>query len=134
MIDGLHTMIYSSDAERTRAFLKDVLGLSSVDAGQGWLIFALPPAEMGVHPAAGAAGGEHSLPAGTHELSLMCDDIVATVAELERKGAKMACGVSDQGWGLVAMIQVPGAGQLRVYQPRHPRAHGAEPVAKSGRH
>jgi hypothetical protein len=93
-----------------RAFLSDVLGLSSVDAGGGWLIFALPPAELAVHPADGPP---------RHELYLMCDDIEATLAELRGKGVEVAREVSDQGWGLLAAIVLPDGTEFPIYQPRH---------------
>ena len=90
MITGIHAIVFSPDAEKVRAFFADMLGLTSADAGGGWLIFALPPAELAVHPADGD---------GRHELYLMCDDIHATLAELRGKGVEVARGVSDQGWG-----------------------------------
>jgi catechol 2,3-dioxygenase-like lactoylglutathione lyase family enzyme len=111
MIGGAHLMLFSRDAEATRAHLRDVLGLRSVDAGGGWLIFALPPAELGVHP---TDGEPH------HELYLMCDDIDATVAELEAKGAELDGPVSDEGFGRVTHLRVPGIERLGIYQPHHP--------------
>ena len=111
MITGVHAIVFSQEAEQVRAFLKDVLGLSSVDAGGGWLIFALPPAELAVHPADGD---------GRHELYLMCDDIHATLAELRGKGVEVARDVSDQGWGLLAAIRLPDGSEFPIYQPRHP--------------
>jgi predicted enzyme related to lactoylglutathione lyase len=111
MITGVHAIVFSPDAERVRAFLADVLDLPSVDAGGGWLIFALPPAELAVHPAEGA---------GHHELYLICDDIHATLAELRANGAEVARDVSDQGWGLLAAIRLPDGGEFPIYQPRHP--------------
>jgi len=113
VITGVHALLYSPDAERVRTFLSDVVGLSSVDAGDGWLIFALPPAELGVHPTDGPV---------SHELYLLCDDIEKTVAELTGKGVEFAGPVSDQGWGLVARAKLPGGGELPIYQPRHPTA------------
>jgi predicted enzyme related to lactoylglutathione lyase len=107
----MHAIVFSSEAEQVRAFFKDVLGLSSVDAGGGWLIFALPPAELAVHPADGDT---------RHELYLMCDDIQATLAELRGRGVEVAKDVTDQGWGLLAAIRLPDGSQLPVYQPRHP--------------
>ena len=111
MITGMHAIMFSREAEKVRGFLADVLGLSAVDAGGGWLIFALPPAELAVHPAAGES---------RHELYLMCDDIQATLAELRGKGAEVARDVSDQGWGLLAAIRLPDGSELPVYEPRHP--------------
>ena len=111
MITGVHAIVFSPEADQVRAFLRDVLGLSSADAGGGWLIFALPPAELAVHPADGAT---------RHELYLMCDDIHATLAELRGKGVEVAKDVADQGWGLLAAIQLPDGSELPIYEPRHP--------------
>lgn len=114
MITGIHAIVFSPEAEKLRAFFADVVGLPSVDAGGGWLIFALPPAELAVHPADGA---------GRHELYLMCDNIQATLAELKGKGAEVARDVSDQGWGLVAAIRLPDGSEFPIYEPRHPSPH-----------
>jgi catechol 2,3-dioxygenase-like lactoylglutathione lyase family enzyme len=111
VITGLHAIVFSPQAQKVRAFLTDVLGLPSVDAGGGWLIFAMPPAELAVHPADGA---------GHHELYLMCDNIDATLAELKGKGVEVAREVSDQGWGLLAGIRLPDGGEFGIYEPRHP--------------
>jgi catechol 2,3-dioxygenase-like lactoylglutathione lyase family enzyme len=110
MITGLHAIVFSPEADKVRAFFADTLGLSSVDAGGGWLIFAMPPAELAVHPADG----------GRHELYLMCDDIQETLAGLRAKGVEVAQEVSDQGWGLLAAIRLPDGGEFPIYQPRHP--------------
>jgi predicted enzyme related to lactoylglutathione lyase len=107
----MHAIVFSPEAEKVRAFFGDVLGLSSVDAGGGWLIFALPPAELAVHPADGDA---------RHELYLMCDSIDATLAELREKGVEVAQGVTDQGWGLLATIRLPDGSEFPIYEPRHP--------------
>jgi catechol 2,3-dioxygenase-like lactoylglutathione lyase family enzyme len=111
LITGAHTVVFSSDAEADRAFFRDKLELESVDAGGGWLIFALPPSELAVHPSDGSTG---------HELYLMCDDIEATVADLEGKGVAFARPVEDQGWGRLTAIVLPGGGELGLYEPRHP--------------
>jgi predicted enzyme related to lactoylglutathione lyase len=111
VITGMHAIVFSPDAEKVRAFFADVLGMASVDAGGGWLIFALPPAELAIHPADGDS---------RHELYLMCDDIDATLAELRSKGAEIAQEVSDQGWGLLAAIRLPDGSEFPIYQPRHP--------------
>ena len=111
MITGMHAIVFSPDAVKVRAFFADVLNLPSVDAGGGWLIFALPPAELAVHPADGD---------GRHELYLMCDDIHTTLAELRAQGVEVARDISDQGWGLVAAIRLPDGEEFPIYQPRHP--------------
>ena len=116
MITGLHAILYSPDAEKVRAFLRYVLGWTPVDAGHGWLIFAAPPAEVAAHP---IEPGEKP----HHELYLMCDDLEKTVAELKAKGVK--CGsVTGARWGSVTSIQLPGGGELGLYQPSHPTALG----------
>jgi predicted enzyme related to lactoylglutathione lyase len=114
VITGVHAIVFSPEAEKVRAFFADVLELPSVDAGGGWLIFALPPAELAVHPADGAT---------RHELYLMCDDIDATLADLRGKGVEVAQDVSDQGWGLLASVRLPDGSEFPLYQPRHPVAH-----------
>ena len=114
MITGAHAIVYSRDADADRAFFRDVLGFPSVDAGGGWLIFALPPAELAAHPA--DAGGRH-------ELYLMCDEIEATVAGLEAKGVEFTRPVSDEGFGLLTSLKLPGGGELGLYEPRHPIPH-----------
>ncbi|MEU2430858.1 VOC family protein [Streptomyces sp. NPDC007861] len=113
MINGAHLIIYSRDAEADRAFLRDVLGYPHVDAGGGWLIFKLPPAEVAVHPVEGAE---------THELYLMCDDVEATVAELTARGVEFTQPVTDAGWGLLTRLRLPGGGEVGMYEPRHARA------------
>lgn len=122
MIVGTHAIIYAEDAERARAFFRDVLGLAWVDAHDGWLIFKLPPAELGIHPAAGAGNAE-AAQSGHHELYLMCDDIEATVAELTAKGVEFTSPVENQGFGLLVRLSVPGAGEIGLYQPRHETAY-----------
>jgi predicted enzyme related to lactoylglutathione lyase len=112
MITGVHGLIYSPAADDVRTFFRDVLEFPSVDAGGGWLIFALPPAELGIHPA----------DANSHELYLMCDDIEATRAQLSAKGVEFTGPVADQGFGRVANIALPGSGELALYEPRHPTA------------
>jgi catechol 2,3-dioxygenase-like lactoylglutathione lyase family enzyme len=116
MIDGAHTIIYSSDAEATRKFFRDVLGFASVDAGQGWLIFALPPGELAAHPSEGDEGQP-----GRAELYLMCDDLKKTMEDLKKKGVEFTSPANDRGWGILTTLKVPGAGQIGLYQPRHPR-------------
>lgn len=111
MITGTHAIIYSQDADGVREFLRDVLELPSVDAGHGWLIFALPPAEIATHP---------TDEAGRHELYLMCDDIHATVAKLRRKGVEFTRPIAEERWGSVTAIALPGGGELGLYEPKHP--------------
>jgi catechol 2,3-dioxygenase-like lactoylglutathione lyase family enzyme len=111
VITGVHAVVFSPAAEQVRAFFADVLGMPGVDAGGGWPVFALPPAELAVHPADGLS---------RHELYLMCDDIHATLAELRGKGAEVVREVSSQGWGLLAAIRLPDGSELPLYQPRHP--------------
>jgi hypothetical protein len=113
VIRGAHVILYSADAEADRAFLRDVVGLASVDSGGGWLIFRLPPSEVAVHPA------ETS---GAAELYLVCDDVDATVADLEGRGVVFDGRVSDQGWGRLATVRLPGGGRLGIYEARHATA------------
>src|SRR5437763_269655 len=112
MITGLHTLLYSKDPEKDRAFFRDVLGFKSIDSGSGWLIFALPPAEMGVHPADGQE---------KHEMYLMCDDVNKTIAELAVKGVQCSA-VQNAGWGLLTSIELPSGAKLGMYEPRHQTA------------
>lgn len=112
MINGVHALIYSRQADGVRSFFRDVLGREAVDAGDGWLIFGLPPAELAVHPTDGA---------GHHELYLMCDDIEETIRELETKGVRCS-PVKDEGWGLMTSVQLPGGEDLGLYEPKHPVA------------
>ncbi len=116
MITGAHTIVFSKDADADRAFFRDVLRLPHVDAGDGWLIFGLAPSEVAVHPAS-----EN----GAHELYLLCDDIDAFVAEMTRQGVAIE-PVTDQRWGLLTKLTLPGGGELRVYQPRHARPQTTE--------
>jgi hypothetical protein len=108
-ITGVHALLYSPEAEAVRTLLADGLGWSHVDGGEGWLIFALPPAELGVHP------GERA----GHELSLMCDDLAVTMAELADKGVEVRGPPHDEGWGLVVTLVLPGGLELLLYEPRH---------------
>ena len=114
MITGVHATLFTTDADGLRAFFRDVLGFSSVDAGGGWLIFALPPAELAAHP---------SDEGGRHELYLMCDEIEATIEDLESKGVEVARPVSDEGFGLMTSLKLPDGGVLGLYEPRHPTPH-----------
>ena len=114
MITGAHSIVYSSDPDGVRAFFRDVLELPSVDAGRGWLIFALPPAEVAAHPTDGPAH---------HDLYLMCDDIHATVEQLRSKGVEISDALRVERWGLVTAIRLPGGAEIGLYEPRHPTAH-----------
>jgi catechol 2,3-dioxygenase-like lactoylglutathione lyase family enzyme len=124
MIAAVHTVLYAHDADAARAFFRDVLGMDSVDAGDGWLIFALPPAELACHPGAGriAERGE-----GRSELFLMCTDVEATRRALEASGVEFVEPIADQRYGLVTRFLVPGYGAIGLYEPRH-----ASPLAEFG--
>ena len=121
MIVGAHSIIYSKQPAADRAFFRDALGLPSVDVGEGWLIFGLPPAEVAVHP--GSAND-------VHEFYLMCDDVTGFVHGMKERG--IVCGpVLDRGWGLLTEVRLPGGGKLGVYQPRHARPK--TPAARASR-
>ena len=115
MIRGVHTMLYSSEPEALRAFFRDKLGFPATDAGDGWLIFDLPEADLGCHP----ADPEQGAVSGTHNISFYCDDIERTVAELTGRGVEFAGPVEDHGYGLVTHFRVPGGFQIQLYQPRY---------------
>jgi catechol 2,3-dioxygenase-like lactoylglutathione lyase family enzyme len=115
LISGVHAIIYSRDAEADRAFFRDVLGLDSVDSGGGWLIFALPPAELAIHP---------TEEEDDHELYLLCEDIEATAAELERRKVILKRPFDEVAWGRVTRLTLPGGGRIGLYQPKHALAHG----------
>ncbi len=112
MIFGAHVIVYSKDATADRAFLRDILGFASVDAGHGWLIFALPPAEVAVHPAEDT---------DRHELYFMCDDLRAEISALGEKGVRCS-EVQEARWGSVTKIRLPGGSEVGLYQPKHPSA------------
>ena len=112
-ITGAHSIIYSKNANADRVFLRDVLGLPNVDAGEGWLIFALPPAEVAVHP---------SEQNNVHEFYLMTDDLRSLIEAIAKRGVKYT-PPQDLGWGVLAQITLPGGGTVGVYEPRHPRPH-----------
>lgn len=120
-ITGAHVLLYTPEPEALRATLRDLFGWKHVDAGDGWLIFKLPPAELGVHPAEGP-----TYEAGIrHQLSLMCDDITATAQDLRgRKGVEVIGDPVDEGWGITVMLVLPGGVNVMLYQPRHPIATG----------
>jgi catechol 2,3-dioxygenase-like lactoylglutathione lyase family enzyme len=113
VINGAHVIIFSRAPEADRAFFADVLGLPHLDAGAGWLIFRLPPAELALHPADGPQ---------SHELFFMCDDIAATITELTEKGVEFIGPVTDARWGRIARLRLPGGSELSIYEPLHRRA------------
>jgi catechol 2,3-dioxygenase-like lactoylglutathione lyase family enzyme len=114
MITSTHAIIYAEHAEETRAFFRDVLELPNVDVHDGWLIFKMPPAELGIHPT-----DEAGPISGAHELFLMCDDVEQTVADLTAKGVEFTNPIENQGFGLVTRLRIPGGGTMGLYQPRH---------------
>ena len=113
MIHGVHALIYTSQADAVRDFFRKTLKFPAVDAGHGWLLFALPPAELGIHPTEGE---------GFYDLYLMCDDLDKTIAALKKKGVKFAREITTAGWGRVTAIELPGGLELGLYEPRHPTA------------
>ena len=125
MINGMHALIYTKEADAVRRFFKDALKFPAVDAGHGWLLFALPPAEMGIHPTEKAQG--------SYDLYLMCDDIEKTVKDLTKKGARFPRGITSAGWGRVTALELPGGLEMGLYEARHPTALGlaaAKPAKK----
>ncbi len=123
MISGTHFIMYSRKAGADRDFFRDVLKLSHVDAGRGWLIFGLPSSELGVHPSAAN---------GPHELYLTCDDINAFVVQMKKK--KIRCStIQNQGWGMITYLTLPGGGKLGVYEPRHPRPKPVKSKARTAK-
>lgn len=117
-VTGAHMLLYTSEPEKLRAVFRDVFKWKNVDAGDGWLIFRMPPAELGIHPAEGPTyeGGMR------HQITLMCDDLTATMAELRSKGISIAGEPEDEGWGITVMLGLPGGLEVMLYQPRHPVA------------
>ena len=121
VITAAHAVLYADDPDRARAFFRDVLGMANVDIHGGWLIFKLPPAELGVHPA-----GEAS-PSGHHELFLMCDDIDHTVTDLTARGVEFSAPITTARFGRMTRMRIPGGGDIGLYQPSHATAHDLEP-------
>ena len=117
-IIGAHALLYTSEPDAVRGILRDVLGWKHVDAGDGWLIFALPPAEVGIHPAEGPTYGRGA----RHQLALMCDDVDATVAELRSRGIEIRGDPQDEGYGITVTMVLPGDLEVVLYEPRHPTA------------
>ena len=128
MIKGVHTMFYTSRPAELRSFLRDKLGLPATDVGDGWLIFDLPEADMGCHPADATDGA----PSGTHAISVYCDDIRATVAELKGRGVEFVDEVVDAGYGLVTHFKVPGEFEVQLYEPKYVKSktQGGRPQAE----
>jgi catechol 2,3-dioxygenase-like lactoylglutathione lyase family enzyme len=122
MISGSHVIVYTKNAEADRAFFRDVLGFKSVDAGHGWLIFALPPAEAAFHP---------SDKNGPHELYFLCDNLKSEMAALAKEGVTCSA-VHEERWGSITRIQLPGGGEIGLYQPKHPTALALGSKAKLG--
>ena len=122
MIKGVHTMFYSSEPEEFRAFLRDKLGFSYTDVGEGWLIFDMPEADMGCHPA--DASGEHGKPSGTRDISFYCDDIAKTVDELRGRGVEFSGGIEDVGYGHATHFVMPGNVRVQLYEPRYTKGPG----------
>jgi catechol 2,3-dioxygenase-like lactoylglutathione lyase family enzyme len=126
MITAVHTLLYAEDAEAARAFFRDVIGWPNVDAHGGWLIFRTGPSELGVHPASGTNGaGDWSVPQH-HEVTLVCDDVEATVGELGARGVEFDGDVKEEGFGRTVRMKVPGAGEIMIYEPKHPTAYDLE--------
>ena len=126
-INGMHGLLYTSEPDQLRAMLRDVFGFKHVDAGHGWLIFEMPPAELGVHP----AEGENFEAGHRHLLSFMCDNITKTIAELRAKGVKVVGEPRNEGYGITTMLHLPGGCEVMLYEPRHPiAAKIPKPAAK----
>ncbi len=114
-ITGAHVLLYTPEPDALRAALRDVFGWKHVDAGEGWLIFALPPAELGVHPAEGP-----TYESGVrHQFTLMCDDIGSTIKDLRTKGIEVKGEPEDEGFGITVMLNLPGGVEVMLYEPRH---------------
>jgi catechol 2,3-dioxygenase-like lactoylglutathione lyase family enzyme len=118
-IIGAHVVLYTTQPDALRATLRDVFGFQHVDAGDGWLIFALPPSELGVHPAEGPTSSSSGV---RHQLTFMCDNIATTVRDLRAKGIGITGEPKDEGWGVTVMMNLPGGVDVMLYQPRHPTA------------
>jgi catechol 2,3-dioxygenase-like lactoylglutathione lyase family enzyme len=119
MINAMHTLIYADDPEAARAFFRDVLQFPGVDTGGGWLIFKTGPSELGVHPKTWEYEGRTGGTDQQFDVSLMCDDLESTIADLTAKGAEFTGDVQDAGWGRIIRLKVPGAGEMTLYQPRY---------------
>jgi hypothetical protein len=126
MIRGMHGLLYSSDADASRAFIRDTLRLPSTDTGGGWLIFDLPEGDLGIHP----TDESGQPPPGTHDVSFYCDDIHGTVAELESRGVRFKSEVDDQGYGLVTYFTIPGGIEVQLYEPKYTKSTARPGSAK----
>ena len=128
MITALHTLVYAEDPEAARAFFRDVLQLPATDTGGGWLIFRTGPSELGVHPSAWEHEGRSGSTDQRFDVSLICDDLAATMAELAERGAEFDGEVARESWGTTVQVRVPGAGNVMLYQPTYdPPAFAEEP-------
>lgn len=119
MITAIHTLVYAEDQDAARAFFRDVLGFQATDTGDGWLIFKSGPSELAVHPSSWESEGQAGSTDQKFDVSLMCDDLDTTMAELTAKGAEFTGEVRDEGWGITARLKVPGAGEMTLYQPAY---------------
>ena len=119
MITAVHTLIYAENPDATRAFFRDVLGFPGVDTGGGWLIFKTGPSELAAHPNSWEYEGQTGSTDQRFDVSLMCDGVEQTMAELTAKGAEFVGGLSDEGWGITTRIRVPGAGEMTLYEPKY---------------
>jgi catechol 2,3-dioxygenase-like lactoylglutathione lyase family enzyme len=119
MITALHTLIYADDPDAARAVFRDVLGFPSADTGGGWLIFKTGPSELGLHPNSWEHGGETGGTTQQFDISLICDDLSQTMADLTAKGAEFSGGVVEQRWGSTVQLKVPGAATMTLYQPKY---------------
>jgi hypothetical protein len=119
MITALHTLVYADDPDAARAFFRDVLELPATDTGGGWLIFKSGPSELGVHPSSWEDEGQGGSTKQQFDVSLMCDDLQMTMADLTGKGVEFTGDVRDEGWGVAVQLKVPGAGEMTLYQPRY---------------
>ena len=119
MITAVHTLVYAEDPDAARAFFRDVLGMPSADTGGGWLIFKTGPSEVGVHPTSWEYGGQWGSTDQRFDLSLMCDDLEATMAELRAKGAEFKGELQEEPWGITTQLRIPGAGTMTLYQPTY---------------
>jgi len=119
VITAVHALVYAEDPDATRAFFRDVLALAGTDTGDGWLIFKSGPSELAVHPSSWEYEGQTGSTDQDFDVSLMCDDLDKTMAELTARGAEFTGDVRDEGWGITARLKVPGAGEMTLYQPTY---------------